>query len=204
MGKGGSESMYGDAGADDVKSVTVAGGTPKQAVVAVALFVAGLVIGVVAGGSGGDSPAATAAPPAALPMIPGDRLPAGAELNAWGQPKITDVERENRAMASFDDDIIEMLAGMTLEQKVGQTTQFNIDETFNSFGNGLPTDNGQPGFADQPQFTDAPWDMMDENLVCKRPICSDETGSCTFSLFTCCLTCRSGHTRRPRTMLAAG
>eukprot|EP01043_Picozoa_sp_COSAG02_P120560 COSAG02_NODE_57333_length_281_cov_0.571429_1_plen_40_part_10 len=40
MGKGGSESMYGDAGADDVKSVTVAGGTPKQALAAVALFVA--------------------------------------------------------------------------------------------------------------------------------------------------------------------
>jgi hypothetical protein len=177
MGKGGSESMYGDPGAGDVKSVSVAGGTPKQALVAVVLFAAGLVIGVLVGGSGGDSAASASAP---LPdPVPSVAQTSGEELNTWGQPKVTDVEREDRAMASFDDEVVQMLAGMTLEQKVGQTTQFNIDETFNSFGNGLPTDDGQPGFADQPQFTDAPWDMMDEDLVRRPSICSYGIASCT-------------------------
>ena len=157
MGKGGSESLYGDAADVDVKSVSVAGGTPKQALIAVALFVAGVLLGCVLSTAIGGEPAPTTAPP--TPVA------ASSNLNTWGQPAITDVERENRALDSFDDDIIQMLAGMTLEQKVGQTTQFNIDETFNSYGNGLPTDDGQPGFADQPQFTDAPWDMMDEELV---------------------------------------
>lgn len=169
MGKGGSESMYGDAGEIDVKSVSVGGGTPKQALVAVVLFVAGLLLGVLLGGSGVESPSANAPSPTPVATAGGLQT---ADLNTWGRPKVTDIERENRAMESFDDAVVQMLAGMTLEQKVGQTTQFNIDETFNSFGNNLPTDDGQPGFADQPQFTDAPWDLMDEDLVRKHSLCS--------------------------------
>ena len=164
MGKGGSESMYGDAGEIDVKSVSVGGGTPKQALVAVGLFIAGLLLGVLLAGSDGASPSSANAP-SLTPMATAGGLQTADDLNTWGRPKVTDVERENRAMESFDEEVVQMLAGMTLEQKVGQTTQFNIDETFNSFGNNLPTDNRQPGFADQPQFTDAPWDMMDEDLV---------------------------------------
>lgn len=168
MGKGGSDSMYGDAGDADVKSVTVGGATPKQALAAAGLFVVGLVVGVLVSGSDGVTPSSSPAPPPPPPA--GDLEPAAGVLNAWGQTKVTDVERENRAMESFDDDVIEMLAGMTLEQKVGQTTQFNIDETFNSFGNNLTTDDQQWGFQDQPQFADAPWDMMDEDLVRMRSL----------------------------------
>jgi len=167
MGKGAGDSMYGDAAVSDVKSVSVAGGSPKQALVGAGLFSVGLVVGLLAAGGGGngDTAAATTPPPPSTSSSSQPTAGGAASLNAWGHPKIEDSEREDRALASFDDDVIDLLRGMTLEQKIGQTTQFNIDETFNSFGNDLPTDDGQPGFSDLPEFTDAPWDLMDEDLI---------------------------------------
>eukprot|EP01052_Picozoa_sp_SAG31_P024260 SAG31_NODE_2052_length_6556_cov_2.005111_1_plen_1569_part_00 len=50
----------------------------------------------------------------------------------WGKTPPTDEERTQAAIASFDPEVRSLLASLTLEQKVGQMVQLNIDEVLSS------------------------------------------------------------------------
>jgi|EP01047_Picozoa_sp_COSAG01_P031698 hypothetical protein len=125
---------------------------------ATVMFVAGILLGGSLGGGGSPhcskSEAAVLGPPGSL--------------NSWGHPRLSDAIREQRALARLDADVRAMLDGMSTAQKVGQMTQFNIDEAFAGHGNGLPTDSPDTAMdlirAD-PRFVDAPWELVSDKLV---------------------------------------
>lgn len=57
-----------------------------------------------------------------------------ASTNSWGKPAITDVQRDQATLASFSPRVRQLLAGMSVEQKVGQMVQLNVDEAFSNGG----------------------------------------------------------------------
>lgn len=94
---------------------------------------------------GSPSPPAAPAPPtggSAPPPAPTDRAEfyceGGAEFlppaktcgkkTPWGAVPPTDDERTAEALAKLDPDVRQLLSTLTLEQKVGQMVQLNIDE----------------------------------------------------------------------------
>ena len=112
----------------------------------------GIVVGLLIGGGGGGGDAA-AAPASAMA---GGGAPCSARaLSSWGHAKISDDQREKAALASFSPRVRSLLGGMSLAQKIGQMTQFNLDEAF--------ADNAN--FKSTPEFADAPWTLLDEELI---------------------------------------
>jgi len=76
-------------------------------------------------------------------------------LSSWGHTKITDAQRETAAIAKFSPRVRSLLHGMSTAQKIGQMTQLNLNEAFADTGN----------FMDDPAFADAPWTLLDEDLI---------------------------------------
>lgn len=111
--------------------------------------VLGLVVGVLIGGSGSPPlQASTAVDAAASACTAG-------QLSSWGHDKISDDQREKAALSTFSPRVRSLLSGMSLQQKIGQMTQFNLNEAF--------ADND--GFKTTSEFADTPWSAIDEDLI---------------------------------------
>ena len=103
-----------------------------------------LIVGYAVGAAGGGGDAA-AAPAAAC----------AAPRSSWGHVPISDAARDQATLDSFSPRVRALLDSLTLPQKIGQMTQFNLDEAF--------ADNGN--FKSTPQFADEPWALLDEELI---------------------------------------
>ena len=125
----------------------------EKAVGAAAIF--GLLIGLVFGGAGGGDPAAVAGAAVGASSGAAPCAAAGSATSSWGHAVVTDAEREEAALASFSPRVTSLLAGMSEAQKIGQMTQFNLDEAF--------ADNNV--FKSTPEFADTPWTLLDEDLI---------------------------------------
>lgn len=112
--------------------------------------VLGLVVGVLVGGGGSASPA----PPAVAASTLGG-CSAAQQLSSWGHEKISDDQREKATLATFSPRVRSLLRGMSLEQKIGQMTQFNLNEAFAN----------NDAFKTTPEFADTPWTAIDEDLI---------------------------------------
>jgi hypothetical protein len=115
----------------------------------------GIVVGLLIGGGGGGGGGGDAAAAPASAMAGGGAPCSAGELSSWGHAKISDDQREKAALASFSPRVRSLLGGMSLAQKIGQMTQFNLDEAF--------ADNAN--FKSTPEFADAPWTLLDEELI---------------------------------------